>query len=111
MDRMSTQERLGIIHPDDRATVQAYFQKFPAARDEEIITAEYRAADQQGQWKWFCVRGRAFQRNESGAVTHVLNVIENITERKKAETELLQLKDDLAQKAEEALQKSERHKA
>jgi PAS domain S-box-containing protein len=87
------------VHPDDRSLVIDYFQKFPTASDDDVVTAEYRAKGSSSEWYWFFVRGRVFQRNKKGAVTHILNVIENITDRKTAELEVIRLKDEVAQKA------------
>jgi PAS domain S-box-containing protein len=87
-----------LIHPDDKEEVARYFKRFHLASDDDTITAEYRARSKGGEWKWFSVRGKVFQRNEN-KVTHVLNAIENITERKRAEEELLRLKEEVAQKA------------
>ncbi|WP_132053023.1 PAS domain S-box protein [Pseudocnuella soli] len=88
LNTKSPEELAAILHPEDRQTVAAYFQKLSCASDDEVLTAEYRAKDDAGQWKSFFVRGRVFQRDASGVVTHVLNVIENITERKRSENEI-----------------------
>ncbi|RPD47559.1 PAS domain S-box protein [Paracnuella aquatica] len=88
LNTKSAEELAAILHPEDRQTVAAYFQKLSCASDDEVLTAEYRAKDDAGQWKSFFVRGRVFQRDASGVVTHVLNVIENITERKRSENEI-----------------------
>jgi len=83
----SPEELNGIIHPDDREKLTGYFQQFSSASDQDIITTECRARDKKGLWKWFLVRGRVFQRDEAGAATHVLNIVKNITERKRSEQE------------------------
>jgi PAS domain S-box-containing protein len=99
MSTKSHEELIEIIHPDDRQALTDYFQKLATATDEETITDEYRAKTKQGEWGWFFVRGKVFQRNAAGQTTQVLNVIENTTKRKKAEQEILWLKDAIAQKA------------
>lgn len=104
LNTKSPEELSAIIHPEDREAVATYFQNLSTASDDEVTTAEYRAKDDHGQWKSFFVRGRVFQRDPSGTVTHVLNVIENITERKKSEAEILRLKDEVAQKATDKYQ-------
>lgn len=88
----SPEELNEIIHAEDRGTVAHYLQQYSTAADQDIITAEYRARDDKGQWKWFLVRGRVFQRNHAGMATHVLNVVKNITERKISEQELRESK-------------------
>ncbi len=85
-----------IVHEDDQKTLADYFGQLSKAPDEEIAMAEYRAVDDNGVWKWFLVRGRVFQRDENGNPTHVINVIENITERKNIEMQMMRLKDEIA---------------
>jgi PAS domain S-box-containing protein len=99
MDALSPEERIEYVHPNDRPFLAEYFEKLSTALDDDVITLEYRAKGSSGRWNWFLVRGRVFQRNETGAVTHVLNVIGNITDSKQAEYEVLRLKDEVAQKA------------
>jgi PAS domain S-box-containing protein len=103
-DKLSSSSRAELqqmIHEDDREAVSDYFRSFKEASDDQVITAEYRSRDDHGHWQWFLVRGRVFQRNASGEVTHVLNIIENITVRKAAQQEVHRLKDSLTQKAED----------
>jgi PAS domain S-box-containing protein len=99
MLRKSREELLALIHPDDRPVLSEYYRNLAAASDDEIVTAEYRSTDLRGVEKWFLVRGKVFQRNAEGRVTHILNAIENITSRKKAEQEILRLKEKNAQNA------------
>ncbi|GAA4728550.1 hypothetical protein GCM10023229_01920 [Flavisolibacter ginsenosidimutans] len=99
MNARSMEERKEIIYPDDRPVLASYFRSLASASDDDMAVAEYRSKTDSGEWRWFSVRGKVFQRNEEGAVTHVLNVIENITRRKKAEEELIRIKDALTQKA------------
>ena len=99
MNARNAEERIEYVHPNDRPVLAEYFEKFSTASDDDVITLEYRAKGSSGRWDWFVVRGRVFQRNETGVATHVLNVIENITDRKQAEYDILRLKDDVARKA------------
>jgi PAS domain S-box-containing protein len=99
MLQKTAEERAAMIYEGDRQRLNVYYQQLAVASDDEVMTAEYRARDLSGEWKWFLVRGRVFQRDENGKVTHVLNAIENITARKNAELELIRLKDEMAQKA------------
>jgi PAS domain S-box-containing protein len=93
MTATSAEEQDKRIHTEDRQALKNYFEELAQASDNQVVTAEYRAMDDNSQWKHFLVRGRPFQRNEEGAVTHALNIIENITDRKKTELEIIQLKD------------------
>jgi PAS domain S-box-containing protein len=88
LNARSAEERSEIIHVQDREALAKYFQQIRTAGDEDVVTAEYRARDSNGQWKWFLVRGRIFQRDDKGRATHVVNVIQNITEEKTLNSEL-----------------------
>jgi len=99
LEAQTPEENRQIVFADDRAILGNYFQSLAAAKDDDVVSAEYRAKTDGGEWNWFLVRGKVFQRNQDGKVTHILNAIENITERKKAEDEILRLKDEIAQKA------------
>ena len=85
MANKSREELLAIIHAEDRAALATYYGQLETATYDETVTAEYRAKNSHGHWKSFMVRGKVFQRNEEGVVTQILNVIEDITARKKAE--------------------------
>ncbi|MBB1283536.1 PAS domain S-box protein [Flavisolibacter sp. BT320] len=95
----SREELVNIIHEEDRPVLATYYESLAVASDDETVTAKYRAKNSRGQWKWFLVRGRVFQRDEHGTVTQILNVIEDITQREQAQLELIRLKEQLAQKA------------
>ena len=103
MEAKRQEELAELIHPGDRETLNRYFNGFYGLSNEEELTADYRAKGSSGIWNWFHVRGKVFQRDEKGEVTHILNVIQNITESKIAGEELqkkftiLQHTEDLAQ--------------
>ncbi|WP_121352200.1 PAS domain-containing protein [Flavisolibacter nicotianae] len=103
MISIGRENRGKLIHPDDRPILDNYFGAFSTASDDDVVTAEYRAETFAGEWKWFFVRGKVFQRDLQGSATHVLNVIEDITQRKNAGREL---KKNLTilQQAEELVQ-------
>lgn len=88
MANRTAEENELIVHPDDRKKLDRYFQRFADAPDDEILSAEYRARTKDGEWKWFLVRGKVFQRDGEKNATHILNAIENITARKGTEQEL-----------------------
>lgn len=85
---MPREEVAQLVHKDDRQELNEFYQKLGNSSDDDIVTAEYRAKDLSGTWKWFSVRARVFERDETGKVTHSLNVIENISWRKKAEEKI-----------------------
>jgi PAS domain S-box-containing protein len=88
MTHQSAEELAALIHPDDLQALSGYYEGLSKASDTDILTAAYRARNNAGAWQWFHVRGKVFQRDGTGQVTQILNAIENITDRKKAEAEL-----------------------
>ena len=72
------------IHPDDRATALAIFEKQLAG---EQIDSIYRIRTGDGEQRW--IRDRAFPvRDQSGQLTRIVGLAENITARKEAEESL-----------------------
>lgn|GEM_PF-1096944 len=101
MSKLSGEELREIIYEDDRTALDNYFNSLSTAGDDEIITADYRAKNFKSNWLWFKVRGVVFQRDDSGKVTHILNIIQNITEQKIAEEKITGLNKELSTKNRE----------
>lgn len=93
MVRKSHDDLKSLTHPEDRAVLDAYYRQLEYASDDQIVEADYRAVRRENDWQWFHVRGKVFQRNDNGDVTHIVNVIENITDRKKVEREIKENRD------------------
>jgi PAS domain S-box-containing protein len=72
------------IHPEDRGTVIATFEKQAQGKP---ITVEYRIVRPDGSVRWICSRGFPVH-NEFGEVYRVAGLAEDITERKLAEEAL-----------------------
>lgn len=100
MEEIDRKQGLQLVHPDDHTVLANYFTSFINASDDNVVTAEYRAKNKNDEWKWFFVRGKVFQRNEEGKVTHVLNAIEDITDRKNAEQKVKARTSELRQNKE-----------
>jgi PAS domain S-box-containing protein len=99
--KMTYEERRKMIHPDDASAVDDYFNSFlETTPDEEIHTLEYRAINKRGELMTFIARGKVFDRNPDGTVRCIVNVLQDISEKKKKEDEILRLKDELAKQAE-----------
>lgn len=89
------QERKRFIFSDDLIALEYYYSRFASLPDGQVLTADYRAMGKSGNWMWFRVRGKVFQRDANGGVSHIINVIQNITALKQAETESLESKKKL----------------
>lgn len=75
------------IHPDDLDyAFQALNDHLKGRR--RIYDAEYRLKNRNGHYLWVHDRGKVCQRNEKGHPTHVVGMVQNITERKQLQFQL-----------------------
>jgi len=96
-----------LLHPEDLPAVEAYYQRFGGLQDDEENKLECRIKKNNGEWILLSVRGKIFKRDSADNITQVLMISQDITERRKNEHEVLELKDQIARKAEEQLKQSE----
>lgn len=95
-----SERRNTLIHHDDLDLVNNYFHRFQFLDNDTANTVEYRAKAFGGEWCWFRAHGRVFKRDEHGAATHCVNVVQNINDYRKSQDELIRMKDKLTQQAE-----------
>jgi PAS domain S-box-containing protein len=77
------------IHPDDLEQSRLVFAR---QMKGEAVDSEYRIQTPDGQQKW--IRGRAFPiRDSRGQLTRVAGIVEDITERKLREDELIRARE------------------
>jgi len=81
-------ERQALIHLEDQEKRIRYFQGFATAQEDEIREMEYRVKAKNGDWHFFCVRGKVFNRHEDGSPSQIITLAQDITERKKADQAL-----------------------
>ncbi|PHN01948.1 PAS domain S-box protein [Flavilitoribacter nigricans] len=75
-----------LIHPDDIGPAfENFFEKLSGAADDDIIESEYRMYTKTGEVVWFNERVKVFKRDKQGAVWQYLNILQDITNRKKAQ--------------------------
>ncbi|HEY9489484.1 MAG TPA: ATP-binding protein, partial [Chryseosolibacter sp.] len=98
--RLPFSEREKMVHPDDVETVKTYYKTFLSLPDDVANTVECRARFYEGEWEWFRLHGKVFSRNSEGIPTHCVNVVQNITETKRSQDEVIRMKETLAQKAQ-----------
>ena len=77
---MGIEGRLNLIHPDDRLNLLHNNEKTAAAKDGGIVMMEYRIISKEGKTLWLRNRSKPFQRDASGKVTHILSILQNVTE-------------------------------
>ena len=80
-----------LMHPDDRAVVQATLDACNAPPDADHYTdlyaVEFRVRDADGHWRWMLSRGRITRRDETGRALCMVGTHMDITARKQAERE------------------------
>ncbi|NKE43584.1 diguanylate cyclase [Roseomonas frigidaquae] len=85
-----------FVHTDDRAWLEAALAALEAG--EEEATATYRHLRPDGTWLWVEVRCRV-HRDRNGGTRGYVATIRDATERKQAETELLQAYEQMSDMA------------
>jgi rsbT co-antagonist protein RsbR len=90
-----------IGHPDDLATMPEHIGRLLTARDGEVNEIAYRCRRSDGSWRWLLSRDITFGRGADGAPRLILGVVEDITERRRAEDELRTQADQIRRQAEE----------
>ncbi|HEY9760950.1 MAG TPA: PAS domain-containing sensor histidine kinase, partial [Trichocoleus sp.] len=78
-----------LTHPDDHALVGKHHQQLSQAKDGEILEVEYRMRHANGKWRWLRSRDTVFSRNDEGQVKQIIGVALDISDRKRAEAEIL----------------------
>ena len=91
--QMGVKGRLKIIHPDDRLKLLQHNEKTMAANDGEVVTMEYRIQNNDGKTIWLRNRNKPFRRDASGKVTHILSILQNVTDE-------IELREQLKQRTQ-----------
>ncbi len=80
-----------IIHPSDFHIAHTDFvAKMREAADDDIIEAEYRLRDVEGNLLWFRERAKVFIRHENGELHQYISFLQNINENKVNEEKILE---------------------
>lgn len=79
-----------LIHPEDRSRLQSMALATTHRQPNEVIDMEYRIKDAAGAWRWLHARETLWAQGTAGKSLLILGVAQDITTRKKIETELEQ---------------------
>lgn len=71
-----------IVHPEDRATLEAHGEALLNMDDWAVETAAFRLPLPDSGWRWLEVRARVLARDRKGLVRRVLGVATDVTERR-----------------------------
>lgn len=85
-EKITVKSFLGMVHPDDIATVLASLQAMQ--QEEKICTVEYRIRKPSGEECWMASRGQKRCRAGDETSCSLMGVTVDVSERKKKETEL-----------------------
>ena len=77
------------IHPDDVSRVEKVMSEIMQATDRDTFDVEYRFLRDDGTYAFVYDRGKII-RNHEGKPVRMIGAVQNITERKRLENELLQ---------------------
>lgn len=101
IQKMPFKDRIKLFHPEDIPAIQEFYERFHTLKDREENKVEYRIKDNNEQWVIISLRGQVFARDKNNNPSQLLFVAQNITAQKNAEKEILSLKDEIAEHAED----------
>ncbi len=93
------------VHPDDLPTVEKEIQAYLSG-EKELYDVTFRFKHKHGSWMWIQGRGEIVKRDENGQPLRIIGTHTDVTEQKKAEEELLALKqfnEDIIQSINEGI--------
>jgi PAS domain S-box-containing protein len=82
-----------VMHPEDLPRIAEHHARFKDVPDNRILDIEYRLRHVSGEWRWHWARQTVFRRHPDGTARQILGTARDITERKRAEEELLVAKE------------------
>ncbi len=87
-----------LVHPDDLPRVHQWGYEHLTGKTQEYL-AEYRMKCKNGDYKWILSRGRVMESSEDGSPLRAVGTHTDISDRKKAELEIVRLNRDLSLRA------------
>ncbi len=88
VESLSLEDRLGLVHPDDRSTMESANLRAATMADGEVIDIRYRFRHGDGTWRWLNGRLVPFRRDDDGTLVEVLGVVRDIDDLVSAEQQL-----------------------
>jgi two-component system sensor histidine kinase/response regulator len=82
-----------IVHPEDLPRIAQHHAHFGETPDSRVFDLEFRVKHAGGEWRWIWSRETVFKRRPNGAAWEIMGTAQDITERRRVESELLAAKD------------------
>lgn len=79
-----------IVHAEDWPAFAAQLEHYRSIADGEVCEVAYRIRRADGEWRWLHSRDTALTRAEGGAPQLILGVVQDITEKVRGESVLLE---------------------
>ena len=76
-----------VLHPGDAEVLDRHFARLRLLDEGQTLTVQYRFRRSDGAWRWFESHDAVFLRGGDGAVSQVIGIATDITERKRSEDE------------------------
>ncbi|MBK7871594.1 MAG: PAS domain S-box protein [Saprospiraceae bacterium] len=76
------------LHPEDKKTTYAFFERLANASDGEIVEKRFRLQHKEGYWLHFQERAKVFSRLPNGNMSEYLGIVQDITDNVKAQYKL-----------------------
>ncbi|RYZ49231.1 MAG: PAS domain S-box protein, partial [Sphingobacteriales bacterium] len=97
--QMKREDRMTLVHPDDIVLLRNFYASVDSLEDGMEVTVQFRSKNKSGEYVWLDTRTKLLKRDKAGKAAQFLYITQDITAQKKAEQEILRLKDELAQQA------------
>jgi len=72
-----------VVHPEDRAALEAALARARRSGDDAVTEVEYRARHRDGSWRWLHAHLAVFTRDADGSPEQMLAAHEDVTERRR----------------------------
>ena len=93
-----------LMHPDDLPAIGAHFERLVQLPDSRSSSVTYRIGHRDGSYRYLQSIETPFERDESGAVTQVVGIARDVTEKEELTNRLQQRTDEQAVLVEELRQ-------
>jgi diguanylate cyclase (GGDEF)-like protein/PAS domain S-box-containing protein len=91
------------LHPADRLAFTQFINRGLTEADGKQVEIEYRLKQNEQEWRWFFQRSIVFTRHEDGSPRLLLNLVEDISDRRQNEEALLRFSTALTMTSDSIL--------